>query len=234
MAEERTKEQPAGTSASKERDDSVIEQSAQTVGDLVESGATLLGATDAGARHGDYERANDGHHVAGAAGKTAESAARTTMTAARSAGRATQRAARSTASAASRTAGRAMRAAKRAAGTSKRAAKITPKRTPKRAVKRAAPKASTQKGRRKVSQSKSMPSRRRGAKTVVAASERDPHLIVRWRTGCTVTGMDSVHGKGGVKCGPRDLGRIQYEVEVGVGRSRQPCEVRASAQRRGW
>jgi hypothetical protein len=29
--------------------------------------------------------------------------------------------------------------------------------------------------------------------------------------------MESVHGKGGVKCGPRDLGRIQYEVEVGSG-----------------
>lgn len=29
--------------------------------------------------------------------------------------------------------------------------------------------------------------------------------------------MGSVHGKGGVKCGRRNLGRIQYEVEVGAG-----------------
>ena len=30
-------------------------------------------------------------------------------------------------------------------------------------------------------------------------------------------GMDSVHGTGCVKCGPRDLGTIQYEVEVAAG-----------------
>ncbi len=154
MAEERTKAQPAGTSASKQ-DDSVIEQSAQKVGDLVESGAAVLAKLT--------ERAAQvtGITSPGTAGKTAKSAARTAMTAARSAGRATQRAARTTASAASRTAARAMGAAKRATGTSKRAAKATPK----RAVKRAAPNASTQKGRRKVSQSKSTPPKRRGAKT---------------------------------------------------------------------
>lgn len=29
--------------------------------------------------------------------------------------------------------------------------------------------------------------------------------------------MEFVHGKGGVKSGPRDLGRFQYQVEVGAG-----------------
>jgi hypothetical protein len=27
--------------------------------------------------------------------------------------------------------------------------------------------------------------------------------------------MDSVHGRAGVKCGPRDLGSLEYQVEVG-------------------
>ncbi len=29
--------------------------------------------------------------------------------------------------------------------------------------------------------------------------------------------MELVHGKGGVKCGPRDLGRYEYQVEVSAG-----------------
>jgi hypothetical protein len=29
--------------------------------------------------------------------------------------------------------------------------------------------------------------------------------------------MESVHGTGCVKCGPRDLGPIQYEIEVAAG-----------------
>ena len=161
MAKQGTKD----TTASKASDDSAIEQSARAVGQLVESGATVMGRGLAAGVEGMVElkeRAAEmtGLTSASAAGKTAESAARTTITAARSvarsAARATRRAASSTASAASRTAGRAMSAAKRTAGKAKGKAKRTV---------RAAVKASTQKGRRKVSQLKSMRSKRTGAKS---------------------------------------------------------------------
>jgi hypothetical protein len=150
--------------------DSAIEQSAQAVGDLIETGATVVGRGLAAGVEGMAQLADRAAQMTGmtsprAIGNAAENAARSTMTTARSAVRTTRSAARRTATAASRASGRATRAAKRAA-------KPAPRRSRKRSAKRATKptakmtaKASAQKGRRKVSQSTSMQSKRTGAKS---------------------------------------------------------------------
>jgi hypothetical protein len=158
--------------------DSTIEQSAQAVGNIIETGATVVGRGLAAGVEGSAQLADRAAQMTGmtsprAIGNAAENAARSTMTAARSAARTTRSAARSTATAASRTAGMARaksrgRATRAATRTAKPAAKRSTKRPAKRATKasvKRAMKASAQKGRRKVSQSKSMLSKRTGAKS---------------------------------------------------------------------
>lgn len=165
MATDRSTDAPP----SKGNSDSLIEQSARAVSELIESGATVMGRGLAAGVQGMAqltERAAEMTGVTpGAIAKAADRAAASTASASRSAVRTTQKAGRSTARLAKRTVARTTRAAKRVTSTAARAVKRKPAST--RAVKRTprpASKVSAQKGRRKVSQSRSMPSKRTGPK----------------------------------------------------------------------
>ena len=212
------------TTANSGNSDSVIEQSAQTVGEIIESGATVVGRGLAAGVEGMAQLAERAAQMTGltsprAIGKAAENATRTTMTAARSAATDHQRAARSTANGGKPDGGPCDARSEARGRTHRSALRSEPKRTPKRAVEaRRAESVERRRGGGKcLNRNQCSPSgeARRAVEAGSAQVTSTPDRV--WCTGCTVTGMESVHGKGGVKCGPRDLGRIQYEVEVGSG-----------------
>ena len=186
------------------------------VGELIESGATVMGRGLAAGVEGMAQLTERAAQMTGmtsprAAGKTAESAARTTMTAARSAartaGRATQRAARSTATR-GKAAGPAVPCVQRSARSGR-----------KRATKKRHAEARAEARRAESVDAEGAPESVSIEINAVQADRREErpepealvtaHLSVRlaYRLHCHKV-WSLVHGTGCVKCGPRDLGRF--------------------------